>query len=82
MSFLSKLILNTDLMNLAFVFEFLMFFNFDKELLGMGSDLSAGPGFNEIFNFFPVFSVEFESIEELLVFFLGPSASSSALLKV
>jgi hypothetical protein len=40
----------------------------------MGSDLSAGSGLDEILDFFQFFSVEFEAIEELFMFFLGPSS--------
>ena len=82
LGFLSKLGLGTVLLDLAFVLEFLMFFDFDEELLCMGSDLGAGSGFNEVFDFFPVFPIEFESVEELFMFFLGPSAASFGLVEV
>jgi hypothetical protein len=81
-SFLAKLGLDTVLLDFTLIFEFLMFFDFDEELLGMGSYLGAGPGFDEVFYFFPVFSIEFKAIEELLMLFLGPSASGSGLVEV
>lgn len=48
----------------------------------MGSDLSAGSGLDEILDFFPVFSIEFEAIEELFMLFLGPSSGNSWLINV
>ena len=82
MSFLSKLGLSTVLLDFALVLKPFVFFHFDEELLGMGSDLSACPGFDEVLNFFPVFSIEFKAIEELLVLFLSPSASCPGLVEV
>lgn len=82
MSFLAKLGLGTVLLDFALVLKLIVFFHFDEELLGMGSDLSAGSGLDEVFYFFPVFSVEFKAIEELFVLFLGPSSSSPGLVEV
>ena len=82
LGFLAKLRLGAVLLGLAFVLEFLMFFDFDKELLCMGSDLGAGSGLNEVFDFFPIFPIQFESVEKLFMFFLGPSASGFGLVEV
>jgi len=77
MSLLGKLGIGAVLVILALIFTSLLLFNLDKELLSMGSDLGAGSGLDEVLYFFPVFSIEFETIEELLMLFLGPSACSS-----
>lgn len=77
MSLLGKLGIGAVLVILALIFTSLLFFNLDKELLSMGSYLGAGSGLDEVLYFFPVFSIEFETIEELLMLFLGPSACSS-----
>ena len=82
MSFMSKLGLSTVLLDFALVLKPLVFFHFDEELLGMGSDLSAVPGLDEVLNFFPVFSIEFKAIEEVLVLFFCPSASRAGLFEV
>ena len=80
LGFLSKLRLDTVLLELALVFDFLMFFNFNEELLCMGSDLGAGSCFNKVLNLFPIFPIEFESVEEFFMFFFGPSASCFGLM--
>lgn len=82
LSFLSKLGLGADLMNFALFLNLLVFFYFNEELLCMGSNLGAVPGFNKVFYFFPVFSVELKTVEELFMFLLGPSASGFGLLEV
>ncbi len=63
----------------ALFFKLVWFFDLDKKLLSMRSYLGAGSGLNKVLYFFPVFSIEFESIEELLVFFFSPSAAGFGL---
>lgn len=57
-------------------------FYFDKEFLSMRSDLCACPSLDEIFYFFPVFSVELKTVKELFMLFLGPSACSPTLINI
>jgi hypothetical protein len=51
----------------------------DKELLSVGSNLSACSGFNQFLYFLPVLSERFETLKESLVLLSGPSTSSFTL---
>lgn len=81
-SFLAKFRLSTVLVDFTLILKLFVFFQFDEELLGMGSNLSAGSGLDEVFDFFPVFSIYFKTVEELLMLFFGPSASGFVLAEV
>ena len=78
-SFLGKLTLRLNLHVLAVIVKVFCLLDLDKEFLGMRANLSTGPGLDEVLYFFPVLSVNFEAIEELLVLFLSPSSIGSAL---
>ncbi len=57
----------------------LVLLGFDKELLGMRTDLSARSGLDEILDPFPVFSIKFQSVKKLFMFLFGPSSCSSGI---
>ena len=76
-SFLSKLWIAGVLVNLALIVRFVFSFHLDKKLLSMWTDLGAGSSLDKIFYLFPIFSVEFEAVEKLLMFLSGPSACGS-----